>query len=882
MILPSTANAIVASRTRRRVSLAAAGVLVILFLALQLRADEPYARSRDYDLQHSRIALRFDLEQKKVIGDVTHTLTVLSDSTSKIIFDSAGLTIQSVTVNKSSAKFETKDDKLIIRLATPAHTGEKFDVNIRYEAKPTKGLYFILPDKDYPDRPKQIWTQGESEDTRYYLPTYDYPNDRLTTETILTVPASWLTVANGKLISVTDAANGMKTWTWKESQPSSTYLITVVAGELDEVKDTWRGMPVTYYAPKGRGDRLSINYSRTPQMLEFFSTKLGVNYPWEKYAQSMVDDFVAGGMENSSATTNTSNSLQHPKLAAEYITGQDGLISHELGHQWFGDLVTCKDWGDIWLNEGFATFMEYMWTEAHFGKDEADAERWNSTREWFAQSNLYSKPIVRHDFNDSGEFDGNAYTKGGWVLYMLRHQLGDDAFYRGLKHYLEVNRGKNVVTADLAKAMEESAHVNVDQFFDQWLYGAGAPKFDLAYKYDDAKHEVALTVKQTQKVEGHVGLFRVYADVEITTASGPKLFPITISNEKDTETFTFHADSAPLLVLFDKGNQVLKSVDFHKEKKEWLYQLKNASEFADRADAVAALGKLKGDDEVVAALGTALLNDKAWNIRANSADALGQLGGAAASKQLLDALNSTKEPWVRSHVVSALGNFKDDPAIVAKLNSIAGDDNSYRARAAALQALGRLKAPGALATLNAAVSADSPDGFLRNAALRSMGGLGDDKAVPLLREWAALGKPIDSRTAAIASLARLQKDDKEITVQIAGYLSEPHFPVRIASVFALGARGDASAVPALEALLKSDDLSIEMVPMIKTQIETLKAPAGDKHRQHGENADGEESDSTAPKDEGAVTKRLDRLEHLMQEVSDRLKTIETRLPAPKQ
>jgi aminopeptidase N len=882
MIIALSANTNARSRASRRVSLAAAGVLAIFLLTLQLRADEPYARSRDYDLQHSRIALRFDLDQKKVIGDVTHTLTVLRDSTSKIIFDSAGLTIQNVTVNKSSAKFETKDDKLIIPLATAAHAGERFDINIRYEAKPTKGLYFILPDKDYPDRPKQIWTQGESEDTRYYLPTYDYPNDRLTTETILTVPANWLTVGNGKLISVTDAANGMKTWTWKESQPSSTYLITVVAGELDEVKDTWRGMPVTYYAPKGRGDRLSMNYGRTPQMLELFSAKLGVNYPWEKYAQSMVDDFVAGGMENSSATTNTSNSLQHAKLAAEYITGQDGLISHELGHQWFGDLVTCKDWGDIWLNEGFATFMEYMWTEAHFGKDEADAERWNSTRQWFADTNLYAKPIVRHDFNDSGEFDGNAYTKGGWVLYMLRHQLGEDAFYRGLKHYLEVNRGKNVVTADLAKAMEESTHTNVDQFFDQWLYGAGAPKFDLAYKYDDTKHEVALTVKQTQKVEGHVGLFRVHADVEITTASGPKLFPITISNEKDTETFTFHADSAPLLVLFDKGNQVLKSVDFHKEKKEWLYQLRNATEFADRADAITALGKIKDDDEVVAALGNALLNDKTWNIRANAADALGQLGGAAASKLLLDALNSTKEPWVRSHVVSALANFKDDPAIVAKLNSIAGEDDSYRARAAALQALGRLKAPGALATLDAAVSVDSPDGFLRNAALRSMGGLGDDKAVPLLREWAAPGKPIDSRTAAIASLARLQKDNKEITTQIAGYLSEPHFPVRIASVFALGARGDASAVPALEALLKSNDLSIEMVPMIKTQIETLKAPAGDKHKQHGENAGNEESDAVATNDQGAVANRLDRLEHLMQEMADRLKTIETRLTPSKQ
>ena len=340
------------------------------------------------------------------------------------------------------------------------------------------------------------------------------------------------------------------------------------------------------------------------------------------------------------------------------------------------------------------------------------------------------------------------------------------------------------------------------------------------------------------------------------------------------------------MVLFDKGCHVLKSATFHKEKKEWLYQLKNANELAARADAISALGKLKGDDEVVAALSNALLNDKAWGIRANAADALGQLGGSAASKQLLDALNTAKEPWVRNRIVSALANFKDDPAIVAKLTSIAGDDSSYRARAAALQALGRLKAPGALATLEVAVAADSPDGFLRNAALRSLGPLGDDKAVPLLLQWSAAGKPIDSRNAAIASLARLQKDNKDITNQIAAYLGEPHFPIRMASIFALGARGDASAVPALEALLKSDDLSIEMVPMIKRQIASLKSPAGEKHHQHGEasgdDEDAESSASSAGNDQGAVAKRLDRLEHLMQEMADRLKTIETRLPSAKQ
>ncbi len=861
--------------------LALAALLAIFIAAPRLRADEPYARSRDYDLQHSKIALRFDLEQKKVLGEVTHSLSILHDGTAKIVFDSAGLTIQKVTVNKAAAKFETTGEKLIIPLAAEAKSGDKFDIIIRYEGKPTKGMYFILPDKDYPDRPSQIWTQGESEDTHYYLPTYDYPNDRLTTETILTVPASWLTVSNGKLVSVSDAGKGLKTWYWKESVPSSTYLITVVAGEFEEVKDTWRGIPVTYYAPKGRGDRLAINFGRTPAMMELFSKKFGVDYAWEKYAQVMVDDFVAGGMENSSATTNTSNSLVHPKLAPEYLTGEDDLISHELGHQWFGDLVTCKDWGDIWLNEGFATFLEAVWSEAHFGKEEADYERWNNAREWFESGNLWNKPIVRHDFDDSSEFDGNAYGKGGWVLYMLRHQLGEDAFYRGIKHYLEVNRGKNVVTADLSKAIEEATHANVDQFFSQWVYGAGAPKFDLSYTYDGEKHQVMLTVKQTQKVEGRVGLFRVPVDVEITTATGPKLYNIVVS--KDKQTFSLPAESAPLMVLFDKGGQLLKSAEFHKEKKEWLYQLKNAADLADRADAAVALGKLKNDEEVVAALGEALRNDKAWGVRAIAADTLGKFSDAAASKLLLAALDSNDKPWVRSRVVTALGNFKDDPAVAAKLNSIAKQDDSYRSRAAALQALGHLKGPDVFATLTAAVAADSPDGFLRKAALRSLGSLGDDKAVPLLLQWSAVGKPIDSRTAAINGLGRLQKDNQDITKQIAAYLAEPHFPVRMASIYALGSRGDSTAIPALEALLKSDDLSIEMVPMIKGQIARLKKPADAKPDAHpgGENA-GEESGESAGGEKSATEQRLDKLERLLQEMSDRLKSMEKRLPPLKQ
>ncbi len=854
-------------------------VLCVLLIAgsqICLWADEPYARSRDYDLQHSKVTLRFDLEQRKVIGEVTHTVSPLREGLDKLSFDAVGLQIQSVKVNRSEAKFQTTENKLIVSLPKPGKIGEKIDVEIKYQGKPKKGLYFILPDKDYPGRPKQVWTQGESEDTRYYLPTYDYPNDRLTTETILTVPAEWLTVANGKLINTTDAGQGMKTWTWRESQPSSTYLFTVVAGELSEVRDSWRNIPVTYYAPKDRGDRLTVNYSRTPAMIELFSNKLGVDYPWEKYAQSMVDDFVAGGMENSSATTNTASSLRNPKLVPEYPMDEDDLISHELGHQWFGDLVTTKDWGNIWLNEGFATFMEYVWMEAHFGKEQADYDRWNNVREWFQMRNLYLKPIVRHDFDDSSEFDQNAYTKGALVLYMLRHQLGDDAFYGGLKHYLELNRGKNVVTADLTKAIEEATHTNVDQFFDQWVYGAGAPKFDITYAYNTEKKQVALTVKQTQKIEGRVGLFRVPVEVEITNATGPKLYPIVVS--KAEETFTFPSTSAPEMVIFDKGTQILKSVEFKKEKKEWFYQLRNAGELGDRADAAVALGRLKTDDDVPAALGEALRTDRAPGVRRVAAEALGSLNSPAAAKQLLGAIQGAAEPELRATLVQTLGSFKDNPEIVTKLEETAAEDPSYRARAAALQAIGRMKTPNAYERLSAAVAGDSPDAVLRNAALRGLGSLGNDKAVPLLEEWSLPGKDISSRQAAIGSLASLQKDNKEITNQIAGYLTDPQFMVRRSAIFALGMRGDSSAIPALEALLGSDRLSIEMAPMIKDQIDRLKNPGKSALGVHAErNAGAPDADA-----KGGEDQRLIHLEQLVEEMNERLKTMEGRLPPAKQ
>src|SRR5580658_3308088 len=309
---------------------------IILALAVMLagvaRADRPYAPSRDYDLQNVRVSLHFDLDQRKVIGEVTHTLSTLRDGVTHLDFDCAELTVSSAQVNGKDAPFDLHDDKLRVQLAQPAKSGEKFEVVLKYEGKPPSGLYFILPDKDDPGRAKEIWTQGEAEDTHHYIPIYDYPNDRATWEMVLTVPGDWLTVSNGKLLGVQDAPNGQKTWTWRQSLPVSTYLISFVAGEYKEKKDTWRNIPITYNVPRGMEDTIDPTFSHTKEMLTFFSDRFGVPYPWEQYAQTAVDDFVASGMENVSATTLAARDILHSEFASEKPEAVDGLISHEMTH----------------------------------------------------------------------------------------------------------------------------------------------------------------------------------------------------------------------------------------------------------------------------------------------------------------------------------------------------------------------------------------------------------------------------------------------------------------------------------------------------------------------------------------------------------------------
>ncbi len=783
------------------------------------RADEPYARTRDYDLQHVRTSLHFKLDERRILGETTQNLVALREGVTRFAFDSVALEIQSVTLNGQPAKFDSASTKLFVPLPHATHTGEKFEITIRYTGQPKRGIYFVLPDKNYPNRPAEVWTQGEAEDTRYYIPIYDYPNDRTTSEMIATVPKDWITISNGKLVGVADASAGEKTWHWRLDQPLSTYLITLVAGQFRETHETWHNIPVTYEVPRGMEDTIAPTFARTKQMLEFFSDRLGVLYPWDQYAQVSVDEFVEGGMENTSATTLTTDGLLDRRLAVETHEGSDFLISHEMFHQWFGDLVTCKDWSNLWLNEGFATFAEFWWEEHNFGADEAAYTRWRDARAWMGNSRLYTVPIGTRDFDDSLEYSGNTYEKAGLVIQMLRQQLGDDAFFRSLHAYLEANRNQNVVTADLVKAIEKTTNVNVDRFMHQWIYGAGAPRFRIRANYEAATRQEHVTVSQTQRLEDRVDLFEVPVEIEITTSSGKTSRTVTVS--KANETFLFAADEQPLMVLFDKGNKILKSAAFDKTPAEWIYQLRHADTVPDRADAAVALAGLEGDENAAAALGQAAVRDPFWGVRVEAIRALGRLGTQDAAQKIVAALGAS-EPWVREPAVVQLGSFKSEPELAPRLTAVYRDDSSFRVRAAALESLARLRAQNAFEVLTGAVSVDSPRELIRKAAFAGLGYLDDERAVPLVLEWSAAGKPLDARPSAIEALGFLGRQDKDVEAQLIAYVAEPYPSVRTAALESLAERGDPGAIAPIETLIRNGSFTGDTLALAQSVVSRLQ------------------------------------------------------------
>ena len=562
-------------------------------------------RIRFFDVKHIKAELAVDTKNHKISGIVTHSISPLHPFLSQLELDCGPeLRVSKVTAGPHAApcKFETKQGKLRVKLDKAYGTNETIDVAISYSGSPSRGLYFVDPAGPDPKKTLSFWTQGEAEDTRFWLPCYDYPNERATSEMIITAARPLFVLSNGVLEETRPNGGDTTTYHWKMNVPHASYLISLACAEFAIYHDRVGDLPVDYYVAKHVDEATARRFmGHTPKMIRFFGDKTGQPYPYKKYAQVCVPDFVAGGMENITATTMTDSALVDEIAGME--GDADGLVAHELAHQWFGDYLTCKDWSHIWLNEGFASYFASLFTEADRGEDAFRLEMHGTAGGYKAGDQYVRRALVEERYRSSDDmFEGVTYSKGACVLHMLRGVMGDEAWWKGIRGYVSANKLLVVETDDFRKAMEVASGKDLKWFFDQWAYKAGHPELKVRWRYEDADKTVRVQVQQTQHLDEQTPLFRLPTTLEITENSGgPRVIPIVIDGK--SHEFVIPSATRPKLVEIDPRGWLLKQIDFEKADEEYLFQLEHAACVLGRLDAaLALLKKAKTNAQVAKAL----------------------------------------------------------------------------------------------------------------------------------------------------------------------------------------------------------------------------------------------------------------------------------------
>jgi len=776
------------------------------------RAERQWPRSRSYDLRHVKVELTIDWEKQAVAGVCTLTLAPLNDGLTHLQVDAAEMKIESVQLagpaGGPALDFAHQGDKLTIVLNRAYKAAEQITVAIRYWARPRKGLYFRGPDQAYPDKPQQVWSQGETQYTRHWIPLYDFPNDKATSEMIVTVPAEMVAVSNGKLLETRDRRDGSKTFHWKESVPHSTYLISLVAGRFEHHRDAAGDVPLEIYVPVGTGQAtVARSFATTAEMVDYFGDWIGLPYPYEKYSQATVEDFLWGGMENVSATTLYTDTLHGETAAPNWSS--EGLVAHELVHQWWGDLLTCKDWSHIWLNESFATFFTNLWYEHRYGRDEYDYRRWQNANSYFCEDrgdfrsdcedyrDHYRRPVVWSTYLDEHDlFDSHTYPKGGLVLAMLRGLLGDALFQKSLRHYAAKHARQPVDTDDLRQAIAEATGKELGWFFEQWLHRAGHPELRVQYRWDEDTHTARLTVEQQQERKELTPLFRLPAEVEFLTASGPQRFRLTLEQERGE--FSFPLPERPTRVRFDPDQHLLKRLSFPLSQPELIDLLRGDPNVQGRLWAAEQLAGPGDNPEALEALRQALREDAFYGVRAEVAYYLGQTKHPAARDALLEAVDDP-DPRVREKVLKALGEFPGDARAAEVLRQAATAEEKTYVAAEALRALGKIQADGAFETLREALGRESHREIIRAKAYSGLAKLNDPRVLPLLLRGSGYGQPPRAREAAIKLLGSAGRGNEKVYQHLLTLLNDPYIWARRSALRALGDLGDTRALPHLRA-----------------------------------------------------------------------------------
>ncbi|MDP9278855.1 MAG: M1 family metallopeptidase [Gemmatimonadota bacterium] len=701
-------------------------------------------RTKTYDLQHQSTTIRFDWSRQAVVGTTTMRIAGMSGAAprSTISIDAGDMTFKGVASGTSSLKYDYDGKVLVVHLATPLRAGQNTSITIDYDgANRSKGAYF---------RPARhiVWTQGETEDNHFWVPTYDFPNDKATWEFYIWTAKGERALSNGRLAGSRTVGDSIE-WHWVLDKPTSTYLMTAVAGKYTVLQDKpWRNVTIGYWTYPDSIQAAWRGFANTPQAVDVFSRKTGVPYPWNKYDQIVIPEFQYGGMENVTATSQNDDAILHPAWS-EPQANSEGLMAHELGHQWYGDLLTTRRWGDVWLNEGFATFMEQIFREEARGIDEGAFDRLGAQEQTIDADRRARRPIVWDKWvNDPIEvfFSGHIYPKGATILQMLRHQLGDAAFWKAMNRYTTANAYGTVVTEDLRKAFEESTGRNYKPFFDQWVYGAGFPVFQVSSLYDRAARRVVVSAKEVQPRDSLTGYFDVDVDVEVRTDSGIVRFVVPVRNGAGEAGANVKAP--PRSIRWDKGNWILDITDFPRSTAMMRYQLVNDDDVLGRIEAVDILAQRPGDQLALDGLVRATRNDRFYGVRARAVDAIGIWASDPTRADIAPMQNvksaliyATRDPdaRVRQAAVTALGRLtvsgRAATEVTIRLREVARSDPSFIVRGAALGSDIRLEKNAALPLAKQLMAQDVWQNVIRTPALNALKTVDTPEARDLLQQF---------------------------------------------------------------------------------------------------------------------------------------------------
>lgn len=780
------------------------GTAHLLPKPVNLKPGRKYARDRFVDVQHLKLDVTPDFPKRTVSGTAALSFSPIAAPLSKLELDAVGLTVETITAQGADiAEHQVTDEKLIVVFKQAVPPAAQVTLHIRYRTQPENGLYFRTPEMGYKPGDTQVWSQGEAELHRFWFPCYDYPNERFTSEVICHVPEGLSVISNGVLISQEKGTGGLWTWHWKQDKPHVNYLVALAAGYFHKLEDKAGALPLSLYVPPSEKEQAANAFRDTRQIIEFFQKETGVPFPWDKYAQVYCLDFIAGGMENTSCTFEAAGLLFRDET--EQLTTLHRLDAHETAHQWFGDLVTCRDWSHLWLNEGFASYYTVLYEEQKLGHDAMLYSMWREAQRVFEKPD--TRPTVWRDYQDPMEqFDQRVYPKGAWILHMIRARLGPELYRECIRTYLERHRNGIATTDDLLDVLEEKSGLSFDQFADQWLYHGGLPELKVDYSWDAAAKLAKLTVKQTQKVSPEVLLYRLDLPVRfhVKGEKTPQEFKVTLT--KPEEDFYFPLTQAPELVRLDPGYTLLAKVDFNPPPDMLKRQL--SSDVIGRMFAAQLLGGKK-DAESVKLLAGLLQNDAFHGVRSEAAKSLKKIATPEARTALAQSLTQP-DARVRQEVVEALAAFPHPESHEALWKQAQSEKNPLILAAIIKTWAARPADEQISAALRQHLAAKTYQNITSAAAIGALRAQDDGSAVPaILRR---LGdSPLDFDTydfaEALDSVAFLARDEKHpqrdaVLTFLTTQLDSPKQIVRTAAAKALGTLRDPRGLPLLQPLVQ--------------------------------------------------------------------------------